>query len=120
MQIDRLQEKGKNSKGKGKSKDQTSKGKGKGNQNGTKGKGKGQKGQDYTGGKSSQKGSGKGEQKGKGKSQLVKECYICDKPGHLPRDCWRVRQVAESPGGADKGETSTVLSSGVRLRDQED
>ena len=32
------------------------------------------------------------DDKGKGKV-----CYTCGKPGHVAKDCWRVRQVAENP-----------------------
>ena len=99
MEIDRLQAKGKGPKGKGDPKD-------------AKSKGKGQKGQEASQHKGGYKSSGKGEQqKGKGKAQPVKECYVCGKPGHLARDCWRVRQVAESAGGGDKTESATILSS---------
>ena len=111
MEIDRLQMKGKGPKGKGKGKEQSNKGKGKGDAKEAKSKGKGQKGQESTH-KGGSKSSGKGEQqKGKGKTQPVRECYVCGKPGHLARDCWRVRQVAESPGGGDRAESATVLSS---------
>ena len=111
MEIDRLQMKGKGPKGKGKGKEQSHKGKGKGDAKEAKSKGKGQKGQESTH-KGGSKSSGKGEQqKGKGKTQPVRECYVCGKPGHLARDCWRVRQVAEPPGGGDRAESATVLSS---------
>ena len=77
-----------------------------------KSKGKGQKGQEAAQRKGGFKSSGKGEQqKGKGKAQPVRECYVCGKPGHLARDCWRVRQVADFSGEGDKTESATILSS---------
>ena len=118
MEIDRVMEKGRGGKaGKGKGKENV-KGKGKGEQKGGKqgGKGKGQrKGQDHgVGSKSQQKGSWKqGGSKGSGKSpQAVRECFVCGKPGHLARDCWRkVRQVVDSHGSPSDTATTLTTSS---------
>ena len=93
MDVDRIQQQqGRKGKGKGdgKGRDQNShKGKGKGKE---KGKGKGK----------DQKGGGKGKQEmqhGKGKSGFnpnqqnkqkeTRSCYVCGKPGHVSKDCWR-------------------------------
>ena len=62
-----------------------------------KGKGQGKKlRKQNSGGKSEQKGkSGKdSKRKGKGNSEV---CWTCDRPGHISKGCWRVRQV-EAPG----------------------
>ena len=121
MEIDRIGQKGEKGKGKQKGKDASNfKGKGKGDAKNSKGKGKGQqKGSDYGQGKNQQKGNGKGDaqkgQKGKGDGGQMKVCYTCGKPGHLARDCWRVRQVADgspqqqtqSQGDASSTWTST-------------
>ena len=102
MEIDRIGQKGDKGKSKGKGKDGyiNVKGKGKSDGKNPQGKGKGQqKGQDYGQGKNQQKGNAKGDgqkgQKGKGDGGPVKTCFTCGKPGHLARDCWRVRQVAD-------------------------
>ena len=120
MEIDRIGQKGDKGKGKSKGKDtQTFKGKGKGEAKNSKGKGKGQqKGSDYNQAKGQQKGSGKGDnqkgQKGKSEGGPVKVCYTCGKPGHLARDCWRVRQVADgSPQqqAQNQGDASSTWTS---------
>ena len=80
-------------------KDDKSKGKGKGGKPMTKdGKGKG---------------VGKDSKGGKGKSSN-EVCWTCGKPGHLSRDCWRVRQV-EAPAtqniaGSHTTSPSTTLT----------
>ena len=88
MEIDLI--KGDGKKGKGKSKEQKGKSKGKEDKSKSKGKGgkpSGKDGKDKGGGK-----EGKG-----GKGKIPSEvCWICGKPGHMAKDCWRVRQV-ESP-----------------------
>ena len=104
MEVDRLQQKGKD-KGKSKGKDPKGKDKGKGkSENGGKnGKGKGGK----------EKGG-----KGRGTSEV---CWTCGKPGHISKDCWRVRQVeapttqilsATSQQGSTPSTTTTSTTSG--------
>ena len=97
MEVDRLQQKGKD---KGKSKGKEQKGKSKGKQE--KGKEKG-KGKSEGGGKSG-KGKGGKEKGGKGKS-ATEVCWTCGKPGHMSKDCWRVRQV-EAPTTQSLSSTS--------------
>ena len=89
MEVDRLQQKGKD-KGKSKGKEQKGKSKGKVDKGKDKGKGK------SDGGAKNGKGKGGKEKggKGKGTSEL---CWTCGKPGHMSKDCWRVRQVEAPP-----------------------
>ena len=59
------------------------------------------------------KGVGKDSKGGKGKSSN-EVCWTCGKPGHLSRDCWRVRQV-EAPAtqniaGSHTTSPSTTLT----------
>ena len=88
MEVDRLQQKGKD-KGKSTGKEQKGKSKGKTDKGKDKGKGK------SDGGAKSGKGKGGKEKGGKGKS-ASDLCWTCGKPGHMSKDCWRVRQV-EAP-----------------------
>ena len=83
MEVDRI--KGDGKKGKSKSKEQ--KGKGKEDKSKSKGKGGKSSGKDGKG-----KGGGKEGKGGKGKNPS-EVCWICGKPGHMAKDCWRVRQV---------------------------
>ena len=99
MEIDRLQQKGKGKESKGKGKD-----KAKGKSKDDKGKSKGKGGKQSGSGKGDQKGKDK-ETKGKGKgNQDV--CWTRGRPGHVAKDCWRVRQI-EIPAAQ-----TTVPSSG--------
>ena len=95
MDIDRVQDNRK--KGQRKTKDGKSRGKAKDNKGG-KGKGAGGKKGHESWNKEGW-GKGKGEKQGswkdgKGKGKV---CYTRGKPGHVAKDCWRVRQVAENP-----------------------
>ena len=89
MEVDRLQQKGKD-KGKSKGKEQKGKSKGKVDKGKDKGKGK------SDGGAKNGKGKGGKEKGGKGKS-TSEVCWTCGKPGHMSKDCWRVRQVEAPP-----------------------
>ena len=82
MEVDQL--KGKD-KGKGKTKDMK----------GTKGKGKEEKGKSKGKGGKAAVGP-KSEGKGKGGKEKGKGCWTRGRPGHLAKDCWRVRQI-EAP-----------------------
>ena len=102
MEVDRL--KGKD-KGKGKTKDlKGTKGKGKEE----KGKSKGKGGKAVAGPKSEGKGKG-GKEKGKGKGS-TETCWTCGRPGHLAKDCWRVRQI-EAPASNAPSSPPTVSPS---------
>ena len=102
MEVDRF--KGKD-KGKGKTKDvKGAKGKGKEE----KGKSKGKGGKAVFGPKSEGKGKG-GKEKGKGKGS-GQTCWTCGRPGHLAKDCWRVRQV-EAPASNAPSSPPTVSPS---------
>ena len=89
MEVDRLQQKGKD-KGKSKGKEQKGKSKGKSEKGKDKGKGKSE------GGGKSGKGKG-GKEKGRKGKNTTEVCWTCGKPGHLSKDCWRVRQVEAPP-----------------------
>ena len=103
MEIDRLQ-KGKE-KGKGKTKDGKG-GKSKGKEE--KGKSKGKGGKMVSGAKGDGKGKG-GKDKGKGKGS-VETCWTCGRPGHLAKDCWRVRQVEAPASNAPSSSTPPTVS----------
>ena len=105
-ELDRLQgkAKGKDGKSKGKGKEGKSKGKGKDGSQKGKGKGSGKDSNQWGGNqwKGSQKGGSQaGGEKGKGKGKNKSNnsngeqlCFNCGRPGHVARDCWRVRQVS--------------------------
>ena len=86
MEIDRIKGDGKKGKGKG------------GKPSGKEGKGKG---------------GGKESKGGKGKS-ANEVCWTCGKPGHMSRDCWRIRQVeapaVQSVAGSHTTSPSTTLT----------
>ena len=103
MEVDRLQ-KGKE-KGKGKTKEGKG-GKGKGKED--KGKSKGKGGKTTFGSKGDGKGKG-GKEKGKGKGP-VETCWTCGRPGHLAKDCWRVRQIEAPASNAPSSSTPPTVS----------
>ena len=109
MEVDRI--KGDGKKGKSKSKEQKGKGKGKEDKSKSKGKGGKSSGKDGKG-----KGGGKEGKGGKGKNPS-EVCWTCGKPGHMAKDCWRVRQV-ESPAtqsiaGSHTTSPSTTLTTSL-------
>ena len=95
--------KGKDAKGKTKGKDQ----KGKGKSNSTQGQWSSSSSTSWS---QPSKSGGKGDSKSyddKGKGKGKKEsllCFNCGRPGHVAKDCWRIRQVGTS-------ETATVVTS---------
>ena len=75
-----------------------------------KGKGKGGK---PSGKEGKGKGGGKESKGGKGKN-ANEVCWTCGKPGHMSRDCWRIRQVeapaVQSIAGSHTTSPSTTLT----------
>ena len=108
MEVDRIQGKGKgNDKGKGKNDKGNQKGKSK-----QKGKDKGKNKSNND--KGGQSGKGKSVQnpgKGKGKGERV--CFVCNKPGHMAKDCWnnvRNVQAASSVGDSSQSGWTNLTS----------
>ena len=100
MEVDRIQGKGKgHDKGKGKNDKGNQKGKSK-----QKGKDKGKtKNNNDKGGQSGKGKSVQNPGKGKGKGERV--CYVCNKPGHLAKDCWNsVRNVQAASSVGDSSQ----------------
>eukprot|EP00435_Cladocopium_sp_Y103_P030301 s1247_g7.t1 len=117
MEIDRI--KGGKSGGKGKAKGKDTKGKSKGKDQKGKGKGSNQNNQWSSSStttwtqssKSNAKGDGKpsgDKNKGKSKGKDSNLCFNCGRPGHMAKDCWRIRQV----GGCDPAATVMTTATG--------